>query len=264
MNASEIRRTDKLVAIGLALIATVAAMLALAAPAGAATYGNGFKLAKFKVEVKGWQKMVQQSTHAPADECDVSDFSSGSEKFNFATTKPFYVIASHMKGQDNPSFFATKQLAIPTKAVVKRSYTPRVSMPAVACEDNGGGVATTYQADCGTKTVVPFGVRLEYAQQKKGALVLSSYHSVEDPFERCNGAGYMTFPNLLVERSGEGQFIYADLSQDELFDPGFRKWISIAEGTRKERDDDYWVKTTVHWEVSFTRLKEKPAANVMN
>jgi hypothetical protein len=260
MHAREIKRSDKLIALGLALCAAAMTALALAAPADAATYSNGFKLSKFKVEIKGWQEMVQQSTHAPENECDISDFSSGSEKVNFATTKPYYVIASHMKGESNPQFFATKQLEIPTKAVIKRSYTPRVSPPAVLCEDNGGGIETTYQPDCGTKKVMPFGVRLEYSDRKKGALLLSSYHSVEDPFERCPGAAYMSFPNLVVERSGSGNFIYADLSQDELFDPQFRKWISIAEGTRKEKSGDHWVKTTVHWEVSFTRLKEKVSA----
>lgn len=256
MNARENKRSDRLIALGLALCATVAAVLALTAPADAATYTNGFKMSKFKVEIKGWQKMVQQSTHAPEDECDISDFSSGSEKLSFATTKPYYVIASYMKGEENPQFFSTKQLAIPTKAVVKRSYTPRVSGPAVPCEDNGGGVETTYLPDCGTKTVKPFEVRLQYADRRKGALVLSSYHSTDDPFERCPGSGYMSFPNLLVEK-GPSKFIYADLSQQELFDPGFRKWISIAEGSRKERSGDHWVKTTVRWEVSFTRLKEK-------
>jgi hypothetical protein len=257
MHAREIKRSDKLIALGLALCAAAMAALALSAPAEAATYGNGFKLAKFKVEVKGWQKMVQQSTHAPENECDISDFSSGSEKFSFATSKPYYVIASYMKGQDNPEFFSARQLAIPTVAVVKRSYTPRISGPAVPCEDNGGGVETVTQPDCGTRTVKPFEVRLQYGEQNTKGLVLSSYHSVEDPFEHCNGAGYMTFPNLLVERNGKDKFVYAELTQDELFDPKFQKWISIAEGTRKERSADYWVKTTVHWEVSFTRLKEK-------
>ncbi len=256
MNAREIKRSDKLIALGLALCAAAMATMALASTAGAASYGNGYKMSKFKVEVKGWQKMVQQSTHAPENECDISDYSSGSEKFTFATTKPYYVIASYIKGQDNPEFFSTRQLAIPTKAVIKRSYTPRVHSPAIPCEENGGGVDTVTQPDCGTKTVKPFEVRLQYAEQKKGALVLSSYHATDDPFEHCSGAGYMTFPNLLVERTGEDQFVYADLSQDELFDPQFRKWISIAEGTRKEQSADHWVKTTVHWEVSFTRLKE--------
>ncbi|MGE0067069.1 MAG: hypothetical protein AB7T48_06910, partial [Solirubrobacterales bacterium] len=136
----EMTRTDKLIAAGLALCALAAAMIALAAPADAATYTNGFKLSKFKVEVKGWQKMVQQNTHAAENECDVDNYSSGSEKVTFATTKPIYVTAAYMKGQQNPEFFSGRQLAIPTRAVVKRSYTPRISFagPTDGCEANGG------------------------------------------------------------------------------------------------------------------------------
>lgn len=257
MKGIEMSRAEKAIALALAICAAVALALALAAPAPAATYGNGYQLAKFKVEIKGWQKMVQQHTHAAVDECDIDNFSSGSEKLTFRTAKPYYVIASHMKGGGNPEFFSTKQLAIPTKALVKRSYTSRISPPAVPCEENGGGVDTIYTPDCGTKSLKNWEVRLQYSDRKRDALLLSSYGSTEDPFERCPGTGFMSFPNLLLERTGSGKFIYADLAQDELFDPKFRKWISIAEGTRKERHDDYWVKTTVHWEVSFTRLKEK-------
>jgi hypothetical protein len=251
------RASDKTVALVLAICATVAMGAALAAPAGAATYGNGFQLSKFKVEIKGTQAMVQQRTHVAADECDISDSSSGSEKVSFRTTKPIYITASHMKGEANPEIFG-RQLAIPTKAIVKRSYTTRISPPAIPCGDNGGGVDTVYQPDCGTRVVQPFEVRLQYAREKKNALLLSAYGG-EDPFERCSGGGSsMSFPGLLLEKSGaRGQYIYADLSQDELFDPEFQKWISIAEGSRKEQDADHWVKTDIHWEVSFTRLREK-------
>jgi hypothetical protein len=261
INAREIKRGDKLVALGLALCAAVMATLALSAPANAGTYSNGFKLSKFKVEIKGWQKTVLQHHKQAENECDFDDFSSGSEKVTFATPKPIYLTASYMKGQQNPSFFATKQVAIPTKAVIKRSYSPRIHGPAVPCEENGGGVDTTYQPDCGTKTVNPYEVQLQYAESKKNALLLSGYYG-DDPFERCSGAGgSMNFPNLLVEKNGKrGNFIYAELSQDELFDPQFQKWISIAEGTRKETYGTSWAKTTVHWEVSFTRLKEKVSA----
>jgi hypothetical protein len=249
--------SDKIIAVGLALCAIVA-IGAAASPAGAATYGNGFQLSRFKVEIKGTQTMVQQRTHEAVDECDIDDHSSGAEKVSFHTTKPIYITASHMRGEFNPEFFSGRQLAIPTKATVRRSYTTRIAQPAVPCEENGGGVETVAQPDCGTKVVQPFEVRLQYARERKDALLLSSY-GAEDPFERCPGATYsMSFPQLLVEKTGaRGNYIYADLSQDELFDPEFQKWISIADGTRKAQDADGWVKTDVHWEVSFTRLKEK-------
>jgi hypothetical protein len=241
-----------------AVAVTACALLALAAPAAPAeTYSNGYQLSKFKVEIKGVQTMVQQHTHAAENECDISDFSSGSEKVTFKTAKPIYVIASHMKGATNSEFFSTRQLAIPTRAVVKRSYTSRISSPLVVCEDNGGGVETQFQPDCGTKVVQPFKVQLQYSERKKNGLLLTSYDG-EDPFERCSAGGYyMSFPNLLVEGTGTGKFIYAELSQDELFDPQFQKWISIADGSRKEQSAESWTKTHIHWEVSFTRLKTK-------
>jgi hypothetical protein len=252
------RTSDKAIALVLSICATAAIGSALASPAGAATYGNGFQLSKFKVEIKGVQTMVQQHTHEAADACDVEDHSSGSEKVVFSTAKPIYLTASHMKGEASPEFFGGRQLGIPTKAVVKRSYTSRIAPPAIPCEENGGGVETVTQPDCGTRIVQPFEVRLQYAREKPSALLLSSADD-EDPYERCSGGGYsMNFPSLLLERSGaRGNYIYADLSQDELFDPEFQKWISIAEGSRKEQDADYWVKTSIHWEVSFTRLQEK-------
>jgi hypothetical protein len=248
---------DKVIAWALALCAMVAMGAALSAPADAETYGNGYKLARFKVEVKGWQTTVLQHTHAAENECDVSNFSSGSEKVNFRTTKPIVITASYFPGLDNPEFLSGKRLAIPTKAVVKRSYTPRITMPAVPCEENGGGVEQTYQPDCGTKTVNPYWVKLEYAEKlARDTLLLTTYSSDGDPFERCPGAASHSFPFLTVYDT-KAKLIGAELSQKELFDPNFRKWISIARGTVKETYTDSWSKTTIRWEVSFTRLKDK-------
>lgn len=257
MNAREIKKSDRLIALGLALCATVAAVLALTAPANAGTYTGGFKMSKFKVEVKGWQKMVQQHSHQSENECDGDDFTSGSETVNFKSMKPVVVTAYYSPGLDNPEFFAGKQLGIPTKAKITRSYTPRrpTSFP-IHCGANGGGVDNVTLPDCGTKTVNPFKVNLQYAREKRNGLLLSSESTTGDPYEQCAGAGIASFPWLIVEDS-KGKYIHAELSQAELFDPKFGKWISIAEGTRKTYGRDSWVKTTVHWEVSFTRLKGK-------
>lgn len=51
-------------------------------------------------------------------------------------------------------------------------------------------------------------------------------------------------------------WIGAKLSQDELFDPQFQKWISLANGTKEEAVGDFWFRTKIHWAVSFTRLKK--------
>ena len=98
---------------------------------------------------------------------------------------------------------------------------------------------------------------LQFGSQKKDGLLLSSYSDVH-PFAECSSSGVASFPSLLVEGSGHrGKYIYADLSQDELFDPKFQKWISIANGNAEEVSPTLREKTTIHWEVSFTRLGGK-------
>jgi hypothetical protein len=248
---------DKAIALALALCAVVATAATLAAPSGAASYGNGFEVARFKVEIKGYQNMTQHHTHEAENECDVSDHSFGRERVTFHTTKPVYITATHMPGEFNPQMFGGPQLGIPTVAKVQRSFTPAIAQPARICEDNGGADPGTEETkpDCGTKIVKPWRLNLQYATEKKNALLLSG-NGDQDPFVECPGASTMGFPWLLVEGSGyKGRYIYADLSQDELFHPQFRKWISIAEGSAKNSGKDYWIKTDVHWEVSFTRLR---------
>ena len=100
-------------------------------------------------------------------------------------------------------------------------------------------------------------LKLAYGFGKGQDKLVLNTDSVEDPFETCPGATH-GFPILIVF-DNKSRDIGADLSQKELFDPQFQKWISIARGSAKEQTADYWEKSTVHWEVSFTRLKEKPA-----
>lgn len=253
--------TGKFVTALLALCAATALVAAFADKADAATYSNGFRLSKFKVEVKGWQKTVQQNTHLATDACDADDHSSGAEMVRFKS-KPIVITAMYMPGDRNPEFFSGKELGIPAPAVVERSYTPRISYPSPSanCGENGGGVPEEVpQPDCGTKPVSSYGVRLGYGLGKDGqdTLVLNT-DSTEDPFERCPGASH-GFPRLIIF-DNKSDYIGAELSQQELFDPQFQKWISIARGSSKEQTPDYWQKNTIHWEVSFTRLKEKPGS----
>lgn len=257
-------RTDKLIATVLALCAAVAVAGAAASPAGAENYANGFQEARFKVEIKGYQNAVWHNTKEAANECDTSDHSFGRERVTFETTKPIYITAIHSPGEFNPQLFGGRQLGIPTVAKVQRSFTPAITAPAKACEDNGGadpGGEET-KPDCGTRTVKPWKLNLQYAEAKKNALLLSG-NGEQDPYKNCPGNSVNGFPWLLVEKSGHvGNYIYADLSQDELFDPKFQKWISIANGTAKNSGSTWWSKTDVHWEVSFTRLKVKVPSGV--
>ncbi len=250
------RTSDKTIALVLALCAAIAVAGAAAAPAGAATYGNGFQVAKFKIEIKGYQNAVWHHTKEADGECDVGDHSFGRERVTFHTTKPVYITATHMPGEFNPQLFGGRQLGIPTVAKVRRSFTSAITPPAVGCEENGGGAEET-RPDCGTKTVRPWKLELQYAREKKSALLLSG-NGDQDPFASCPGNSVEGFPWLLVEKSGfRSKYIYADLSQDELFDPKYQKWISIADGSAKDSGSTWWSKTDVHWEVSFTRLKAK-------
>jgi hypothetical protein len=255
---------DKAIASALALCAIAAA--ALPAPAGAVTSGNGYQSARFKIEIKGVQNTIHKRTYEAENSCDISDFSTSRERLSFRSVKPVVVFASYMRGDENPQFFRTgRQLGIPTVAKVERSFTPTISAPVAGCEDNGGpddGEQPT-PPDCGAKTVKPWAVNLQYSLQKKNGLLLSGGEG-KDPFKNCPASSPM-FPVLQVEGSGyKGKYITADLSPDELFDPEFQKWISVAEGSAKNSSEDWWTKTTVRWEVSFTRLKDKAPAATNN
>jgi len=248
-------RTDKIVAALLAFCAAIAVVAAFANKASAETYGNGFQMAKFKIEIEGTQTSTFHRTIEAEDECSVSDHSFGREKVTFKTTKPIYVTASHLPGEFNPQMFGATQLGIPATAKVQRSYTPLISGPAKTCEDNGGGAELT-PPDCGTRTVKPWKLELQYARDKKNALLLSG-NGEDDPYVNCPSGGISSFPWLLVEDSGhKGKYIYAEVTQDELFDPKFQKWIAIGNGSSKDVGSGWWSKTDITYSVSFTRLKK--------
>lgn len=252
------KRTDKAIALALALGAIVFAFAAIGAgPAAAADYANGFKVAKFKVEVKGTQDSEVHNTREAEGPCGVSDFSIGREHLAFHTTKPIAINAIDSPGGGfNPEFFGAHQLSIPTVASVDRSFTPAITAPHdPECGDNGGADpgAEEVKPDCGRRNV-KFPVNLQYGRANHDGLLLSSGLTDERFYEECpSPASIESFPWLLVEDTA-GKYIYADLSQKELFDPSFQKWISIARGSRKVSSADGWHKTTIHWEVSFTRI----------
>jgi hypothetical protein len=251
------RTIDKVIALGLALGAIALGIAALGAGTATAFDASEFKADKFKVEVKGTQDSVMHNTREAAGPCDVSDFSTGREHLIFHTTKPIVITAIESPGGGfNPEFFSGSRLAIPTVATIDRSYTPQISGPAdPSCEENGGGAEAT-KPDCGRRHV-KFPVHLQYGIQNHDGLILGADVSEEKAYEACpQTAPTESFPWLLTENSGSGKFIYANLSQKELFDPSYQQWISLAEGSRKVTSDDSWTQTTIHWDVSFTRLKK--------
>jgi hypothetical protein len=246
---------DKVIALGLALGAIALGIAALGAGSAAAATGDGFQVAKFKIEIEGTQNSIYHRSVEATDECGTSDHSFGREKVTFHTTKPIYVDATHLPGEFNPQMFATSRLGLAATAKVQRSFTPVITGPAKTCEENGGGAEPT-NPDCGTKTVRGWQLDLQYARDKKDALLLSS-SGEGDPYINCPGDGIAGFPYLLVEGSGhQGKYIYAEVTQDELFDPKFQKWIAIGHGSAKDSGSGWWSKTEITYSISFTRLKK--------
>lgn len=260
------RTMDKAIALGLALGAIALGIAALGAgPAGAVptTSANGYKMATFLVEVEGTQDAEMHLSREPEGPCGWSDHSLGREHLSFHTRHPVEINAYDLPGGGfNPEFFSGKQLYIPTVATLTRSFTPQIqSFRTAACEeDNGGpdgGEVEQPKPDCGTRQI-DFPVKLQYSRTKHDGLLLSSATTDETVFEECpQTASIESFPWLLVEKgAGHGNYITADLSQKNLFDPDFQKWISLANGSKKRVRADEWHKTSIHWSVSFTRLKE--------
>ena len=253
------KKSDKAIALGLVLGVVALLIAALAAgPAAAADPTTGFQAAKFKVEVKGTQDSVVHYTREAEDACGVSDFSIGKEHLVFHTAKPIVITAFEAPGGGfNPEFFAGKQLGVPTVASLHRSFDPMIDAPSnPGCGENGGADTGVEEAkpDCGTRRL-KFPVNLQYGYKSEDGLLLSSGLTEETLFKLCpQTAATESFAWLLVQDTA-GKGIYAQLSQKELFDPAFGKWISIAEGTRKRTTPDETRETKIHWEVSFTRLK---------
>lgn len=256
---------DKVIALGLALGAIAMAIAALGAGSAAAVPTqsvNGFKSATFLVEVEGTQDAEMHLSREPEGPCGVSDHSIGREHLSFHTEHPVEITAFDAPGGGfNPEFFSGKQLYIPTVATLTRSFTPLIqSFRTPECtEDNGGadpGVEPV-KPDCGTRHV-DFPLQLQYSRTKNDGLLLSSAETDETVFEECpQTASVESFPWLLVEKGSKpGNYITAELSQKDLFDPDFRKWISLANGSKKRTRPSEWHKTSIHWSVSFTRLKE--------
>jgi hypothetical protein len=256
---------DKVIALGLALGAIVLGIAALGAGSAAAVPTqsvNGYKAATFLVEVEGTQNAEMHLSREPEGPCGTSDHSLGREHLKFHTKHPVKITAFDTPGGGfNPEFFTGKRLSIPTVATLSRSFTPLIqSFRSPECEeDNGGadpGVEET-KPDCGTRHV-NFPVQLQYSRTKNDGLLLSSGTTDETVFKECpQTASVESFPWLLVEKGTSlGDYITAELSQKDLFDPHFRKWISLAEGSKKVTRAGEWHKTSIQWSVSFTRLKE--------
>ena len=240
-----------------AIAAALTLSLALAGGAAATPSYEGFKMAKFKVEIEGRSNTSWKNNLDAANDCESSDHSYGGERLSFATKKPFVITATYFPDDLNPDIFSgSSSLGVPVVARVNRRNPPAVPSAARHSEDNGGG-AEPVRPDCGPRVVPKWHVELEFSDEKRNGLQLHSDNSAKDLYEHCPTLGF-TYPFLLdVTDARTEEPLFADLSPDDLFNPKLQKWITIGDGIYGEDDPAYSYVTQVHWTVSFTRLRGK-------
>jgi hypothetical protein len=242
----------------LAVLLGVVAM-ALFAGQGAATAGTtdpfaSYDQERFRVTIKGWQKMVQQNSHPGGeDDCDASDYSSGSERLFFRSTRPVLVRAIDLPGSRNPYLVTGRgrPVKLPTRASVRRSFTSRIGPTPTWCGGTGGG--QTIPPDCGTRTLAPWKIGITYSYNRRDRVQASSAW-MADEYRNCRGnAG--AFPYLLDESGADRRPVFAEVPKREIFDGSIGKIITIARGHYRHRIPGYFYDTTVRWELTFERIR---------
>ena len=150
---------------------------------------------------------------------------------------------------------ATGQLGIPATAKVQRSYTPVITGPAGPLRRKRWRRRTD---QTGLRHQERHGLEARAAvRERQEERPSAQRQRRRRPVSELPGNGIAAFPWLLVEESGhQGKYIYAEVSQDELFDPKFQKWIAIGHGSAKDSGSGWWSKTEITYSVSFTRLKK--------
>lgn len=231
---------------------TIAVTLAVALLAYAATVAQALDLqqAKFKAEVKGVQTYTSEYHSEPSDPCDSKIDSVTAEKVAFKSTKAVPLTVTKFPNTKEPILTSgSKSLSFPTKAKVTRSHSYSAGAVPDSCPDNGGGVSSVQEPDCGTKSV-PLVLSGDYYSANRVELQPKS-NNVADPFERC-GTG--RFPYLLEgEKFGRRQS--AELPIDEVFDEKIGKIITIGSGNEGIIGPETSEQTNIRWELSLTRVK---------
>ena len=221
--------------------------LAFSANASAEQY----RQATFKAEIKGTQTFQSEYHHASTDACDPKIDSSTKEILKFKS-KPVKLTATDIPQAKELIFTSgTKPLVFKTKANLNRSHSYSASPVPEECGGNGGGVAPGPGPDCGSRTISPFPIGIEY--YRRGRIHLVEQNASTDPFERC-GSG--AFPYLL-EGETFGKRQSAELPENEVFDERIGKLITIGEGTHGVVGPESWDETHIRWELSLTRVKDK-------
>lgn len=225
-----------------------------AASAGAADPFAPYDQERFRVTIKGYQKMVQQNSHAGGEnECDASDYSSGSEKLFFRSTRPVVVRTIDLPGSRNPYLVmgAKSPVKLPARATVNRSFTSRIGPTPAWCGGTGGG--ESLPPDCGTRTLSPWKIGISYSYNRRDRIQASSAY-MADRFRNCRGSAG-GFPYLLAENGPNRRPVFAEVPKEEIFDPSIGKIITIARGHYRHKIPGYFYDSTVRWELTFERIR---------
>lgn len=240
-------------AIAAAAAFAVLTILALATARPAAALPE-YKVAKFKVSLKGTQE-VKTANHQDAEfPCDVRDYSTSGETTKFKTKKPLVFTVSQ-RGKAEPTFSAAKTgFSFPVTATINRYNNPDITTSGdPSCGDNGGGVVGGGpKSDCGIKKA-PWDLAFEYDYYRKDILTITDYSGGDDPFDYCGGGAEM-FP-FLSDTDGRANPLGGELPAEELFDPKIGKLILLAKGRKA---DDTSISTSiidVRWELTLKRMK---------
>jgi len=238
-------------------LATVLAMaLLVAAFCASAQAADDYEQAKFKAEVKGKQTFVSEWHHASTDRCDTGYDSLTKETIKFKSTKPVVITAMATPGAEDPYLMAGNGggLRLPAKATITRSHSYSSTPVPEDCGSNGGGVEPGPGPDCGTKTVRPFDLAIDY--YKRGHIEIQSEDQDPDadPFERC-GSGRFPF---LLHGTTFGKRQDAELPEEDLFDEKIGKLITIGRGSEFiAGPENSFDETNIEWDLSLTRIKDK-------
>lgn len=233
-----------------ATAAAICAGIALLGGAAGAQGAKGeYETAKFKLSVKGKQTTTEKSFHDPINDCDIRNYSTGKEVVRFST-KPVKATVVSGPGMKTPIVaYGKGKIGMAATAKVNRSFNPAISGPAGRdCGDNGGG-GEPLPPDCGTRTVKPWQIQLDWPRRQRVGLEAGW---VDDQlYKNCPGGA---FPDLITQNTLSGP-IDSELPDSELFDEKIGKLIVIGKGEQSFLLHDYDETTKLRWEITLKRIK---------
>lgn len=230
---------------------SIAAALAVALLAFAASIAQAasYEQAEFKAEVKGVQTFQSEYHVESTGPCEPSIDQSTSERIKFRSIRPVKLTITKLPQLREPVITSGQRvLRIPTTGKVTRSNSNSVGSIDPGCPDNGGG-STPTPPDCGTKTVTPWRMSVDYYKPDHVELQPEDVAG-SDLFQNCGSGAY---PRLLSGATF-GKRQSAELPMKEVFDEKIGKLITIGAGDEFLPFSEGSDETKIRWELSLTRL----------